>query len=76
MVAAWGLSIQAGIGLHQNWNILTPFSRMETCHIVAESHILKKSDLLEEADDVQGKEVYLLLNLDGSLPFRGTVWCV
>ena len=43
------------------------------------SHILEESDLLEpEADDVwfglddvEGKDVYILLNLDGSLPFSG-----
>jgi len=43
-------------------------SSRETCHIVDESHKLEESDLFGEADDVQGKDVYVLLNLDGSLP--------
>ena len=47
-------------------------SRLETCHIVDECHTLKESDILEETA-VEGKNVYVLLNLDGSLPFPGTL---
>ena len=71
-MAAWGLSIPAGKGLFSsNQNNLTTFGRFETCHIADESHTLKESDLLGEADDLQGIDVYVLLNLDGSLPFPG-----
>ena len=38
-----------------------------------ECHTLNKSDILEEADEVEGKNIYVLLNLDGSLPFPGTL---
>ena len=48
--------------------------RSETCNIVDESHSLKESDLLGEEDGLQGKGVFVLLNLDGSLPFPGTSW--
>ena len=37
--------------------------RSETCQIVDESHSLEESDLLGEADSVDGKNVYVLLNL-------------
>ena len=47
-------------------------SRLETCHIVDDCHTLNESDILEETD-VEGKNVYVLLNLDGSLPFPGTL---
>ena len=37
-----------------------------------ECHTLNESDILEETD-VEGENVYVLLNLDGSLPFPGTL---
>ena len=47
------------------------FCSLGTCNIVDESHTLAESDVLGEADDPEGKNVYILLNLDGSLPFPG-----
>ena len=42
---------------------------MNGCQIVDLSHSLKKeSDVMGEADDLQRKNLYLLLNPDGSLP--------
>ena len=42
---------------------------MKNCQVLDDRHVLRESDI---AADNQGKEVYFLLNLDGSLPFPGT----
>ena len=42
---------------------------MKICQVLDDRHILVESDIVEV--DNQGKEVYFLLNLDGSLPFPG-----
>ena len=44
---------------------------MKNCQVLDDRHILVESDIVEV--DNQGKEVYFLLNLDGSLPFPGTL---
>ena len=45
--------------------------RVKNCQVLDDRHILVESDIVEV--DNQGKEVYFLLNLDGSLPFPGTL---
>ena len=77
----WSKRIKVALGL-SSWagiktlikDTLRRSRRSETCNIVDESHSLKESDLLGEEDDLQGKGVFVLLNLDGSLPFPGTSW--
>ena len=40
------------------------------CQVLDDCHILREADRVAEN---QGKEAYFLLNIDGSLPFPGTV---
>ena len=44
---------------------------MKNCQVLDDRYILRESDIA--AADNQGKEVYFLLNLGGSLPFSGTL---
>ena len=44
--------------------------RVKNCQVLDDRHILRESDI---AADNQGKDVYFLLKLDGSLPFTGTL---
>ena len=44
---------------------------MKNCQVLDDRHILRESDIAGAED--QGKEVYFLLNLDGLLPFPGTL---
>ena len=82
MDAAWALSLPAGVDLSVLGNLTSinqvllkseyhKICSLGTCNIVDESHTLDESDVLGEADDPEGKNVYILLNLDGSLPFPG-----
>ena len=82
MDAAWALSLPAGVDLSVLGNLTSinqvllkseyhKICSLGTCNIVDESHTLAESDVLGEADDPEGKNVYILLNLDGSLPFPG-----
>ena len=40
------------------------------CQVLDDCHILREADIVAEN---QGKEAYFLLNIDGSLPFPGTL---
>ena len=44
---------------------------MKICQVLDDRHILRESDIAGAED--QGKEVYFLLNLDGLLPFPGSL---
>ena len=46
--------------------------RSKECQLLDNSHGLAESDLVDEEEE-EGESVYLMLNLDGSLPFPGTV---
>ena len=41
---------------------------MKNCQVLDDRHILREADIMAGN---QGKEVYFLLNADGSLPFPG-----
>ena len=68
-----GVSIFQQVFVFGFWNPLTPFCSSKKCQIVRESHRFEESDLLGQVDDLQGENVFFLLNVDGSLPFPGVI---
>ena len=69
-----GVSIFQQVFVFGFWNPLTPFCSSKKCQIVRESHRFEESDLLGQVDDLQGENVFVLLNVDGSLPFPSSAF--
>ena len=52
--------------------LLEPMARRsQECQLLDNSHRLAESELVDEEEE-EGESVYLMLNLDWSLPFPGT----
>ena len=56
-----------------NMNFIVFIFSLEICHILSDRYALKESDLTVEGENIEKKNVYLLLNLDGSLPMPGKI---
>ena len=56
-----------------NMNFIVFIFSPEICHILSDRYALKESDLTVEGENIEKKNVYLLLNLDGSLPMPGKI---
>ena len=56
-----------------NMNFIVFIFSLEICHILSDRYALKESDLTVEVENIEKKNVYLLLNLDGSLPMPGKI---
>ena len=69
---AWDLNIVAGDSFFSK---MVPglFFRQRLCHILSDVTLdVMQGDVQVEAENVETKSVYLLLNLDGTLPLTGT----